>query len=148
MALNDDTASKGYPAAACGCLLLPIAACCSLLPMVVLLFVIGGTSVAANPKVPSLSGDSVNGGRLFSTFQPAAGIACSTCHRIDSQERLVGPGLLNVERLAEVTKAKEETWGKTFGRSLSLWYKARVFLATKSLTPSDTFDGVLDTRIA
>jgi hypothetical protein len=36
--------------------------------------------------------------------------------------------------------------GKTFGRSLSLWYKARAFLATKSLTPSDTFDGVLDTR--
>jgi mono/diheme cytochrome c family protein len=101
VALSDDTASKGYPAAACGCLLLPIAACCSLMPMIVLLFVIGGTTVVANPKAHSLSGDLVNGGRLFSTFQPAAGIACSTCHRIDSQERLVGPGLLNVERQAE-----------------------------------------------
>src|SRR5262245_21576079 len=37
-----------------------------------------------------------NGKKLFNTFQPAAGIACSTCHRVDSEERLVGPGLLNV----------------------------------------------------
>jgi hypothetical protein len=48
------------------------------------------------------------------------------------------------ERLAESRKGQ----AKTFGRSLSLWYKARVFLATKSLTPTDTFDGVLDTRRA
>src|SRR5262249_50340587 len=34
--------------------------------------------------------------------------------------------------------------GKTFGRSWSLWYKARVFFATKSvtLTLADTCDGV------
>ncbi len=60
-------------------------------------------AVTASPNVPALSADAVNGGRLFSTFQPAAGIACSTCHRIDSEERLVGPGLLDVARRAGAT---------------------------------------------
>jgi mono/diheme cytochrome c family protein len=42
------------------------------------------------------SADAAKGKQLFNTFQPVAGIACSTCHRVDSEERLVGPGLLNV----------------------------------------------------
>jgi cytochrome c2 len=42
------------------------------------------------------SADWSNGKQLFNTFQPAAGIACATCHRVDTDERLVGPGLLNV----------------------------------------------------
>jgi cytochrome c2 len=60
-------------------------------------------TVTASPNVPPLSADMVNGRRLFSTFQPTAGIACSTCHRVDSEERLVGPGLLNVARRAGAT---------------------------------------------
>jgi mono/diheme cytochrome c family protein len=43
-----------------------------------------------------LPGDPAEGERLFRAFQPAAGIACSTCHRTDTDDRLIGPGLLNV----------------------------------------------------
>lgn len=47
------------------------------------------------------AGDPAEGDALFHTFQPVAGIACSTCHRVDSDDRLVGPGLLHVgERAA------------------------------------------------
>jgi cytochrome c2 len=47
------------------------------------------------------TGDPEAGAALFSTFQPGAGIACATCHRIDSDERLIGPGLLTIgERAA------------------------------------------------
>jgi cytochrome c2 len=38
----------------------------------------------------------VRGAKLFSKFQPVAGMACANCHRVDSEEKLVGPGLLNV----------------------------------------------------
>lgn len=37
-----------------------------------------------------------NGKTLFETFYDEAGFACATCHRVDSEEKLVGPGLLNV----------------------------------------------------
>lgn len=42
------------------------------------------------------AGDAEAGRALFNTVQPAAGMACSTCHRVDSEERLIGPGLLNI----------------------------------------------------
>ncbi|MBX3080584.1 MAG: cytochrome c [Anaerolineae bacterium] len=41
-------------------------------------------------------GDAARGKKLFSTFQPVAGMACNACHRVDSEKRLVGPGLFNV----------------------------------------------------
>ncbi len=44
----------------------------------------------------ALPGDPVEGEHLFHTFQPEAGMACTTCHRTDSDERLVGPGLKTV----------------------------------------------------
>lgn len=47
------------------------------------------------------SHDAENGAILFQTFQPEAGFACSTCHRSDSEDRLIGPGLLNVGTRAE-----------------------------------------------
>jgi len=50
---------------------------------------------ASQDTLPS-SANAARGKQLFNTFQPAVGIACSTCHRVDSEERLVGPGLLNV----------------------------------------------------
>lgn len=43
------------------------------------------------------SHDPENGAELFQTFQVDAGFGCSTCHRSDSEDRLIGPGLLNVE---------------------------------------------------
>ncbi|MCA9911483.1 MAG: hypothetical protein KC519_22670, partial [Anaerolineae bacterium] len=41
-------------------------------------------------------GDPVRGEQLFNTLQPAVGFACATCHRVDTTERLIGPGLLGV----------------------------------------------------
>ncbi|GAB4574523.1 MAG: hypothetical protein Kow0077_21510 [Anaerolineae bacterium] len=41
-------------------------------------------------------GDPAAGEELFNTFYNEAGFACATCHRVDSEEQLVGPGLLNV----------------------------------------------------
>ena len=61
-----------------------------------------GTVTAALEDVP---GDPAEGDRLFHTFQPAAGMACMTCHRTDSDERLVGPGLKDVAIRAQTRVA-------------------------------------------
>ncbi len=45
--------------------------------------------------LPAGSDPSV-GEELFNTFQPAASFACSTCHNHESEDTLIGPGLLNV----------------------------------------------------
>lgn len=47
------------------------------------------------------SGDAANGEVLFNMFQPDASFACSTCHMADSEDRLIGPGLLNIGTRAE-----------------------------------------------
>jgi mono/diheme cytochrome c family protein len=105
---------------ACGWLLFPVTGCCCLLlPVIAVLFTLGGIPVSVNavrlavvqpsedsPATPNqdtltASADAANGKQLFNMFQPAAGIACATCHRVDSEQRLVGPGLLNVGRRAE-----------------------------------------------
>lgn len=41
-------------------------------------------------------GDPANGEALFNTLQPEVGFACANCHRVDSAERLVGPGLRGI----------------------------------------------------
>jgi cytochrome c2 len=47
-------------------------------------------------------GDAERGQELFTTVHESVGFACSTCHLTDSEQRLIGPGLLNVrERAAE-----------------------------------------------
>lgn len=43
------------------------------------------------------SRDPAEGEILFNTLQDATGFACSTCHRDDSEQQLIGPGLLNVK---------------------------------------------------
>lgn len=45
---------------------------------------------------PHSIGDPENGEVLFNTLQPTVGFACATCHRVDSDETLIGPGLINV----------------------------------------------------
>lgn len=42
------------------------------------------------------AGDPTNGEQLFKTLQPEVGTMCSTCHLADSDDRLVGPGLLTI----------------------------------------------------
>ncbi len=54
------------------------------------------------------SHDAVNGEALFNTFQPDAGFGCSTCHNADSEARLIGPGLLNIESRAE-TRVEDQS---------------------------------------
>ncbi|MEZ4670761.1 MAG: c-type cytochrome [Anaerolineae bacterium] len=41
-------------------------------------------------------GDPEQGKIIFNTIQPEVSFACATCHRADSTETLVGPGLLGV----------------------------------------------------
>jgi cytochrome c551/c552 len=50
----------------------------------------------SSPPTQVATGDPELGEQLFNTFQPVAGIACSTCHQTDSDERLIGPGMLNI----------------------------------------------------
>ena len=47
------------------------------------------------------AGDASNGQVLFNTFQPAASFSCATCHYVDREDPLIGPGLLNVSIRAE-----------------------------------------------
>lgn len=41
-------------------------------------------------------GDPDNGEILFNTMKSEVGFACATCHRVDTTESLIGPGLLGV----------------------------------------------------
>lgn len=41
-------------------------------------------------------GNPENGEILFNELQPEVSFACATCHRVDSTERLIGPGLWGV----------------------------------------------------
>ena len=65
----------------------------------------GGEATIALADIPFSelpeTADAEHGAELFTTFQPDAGFACSTCHRPESEDRLIGPGLLNVSVRAE-----------------------------------------------
>jgi cytochrome c2 len=41
-------------------------------------------------------GDPEQGQILFNTVQPEVSFACATCHRVDTMEQLIGPGLLGI----------------------------------------------------
>lgn len=61
----------------------------------------------ATPVLPTaesavvIVGNPENGKILFETFYAEVSFACATCHRVDSEERLIGPGLLNVANRVE-----------------------------------------------
>lgn len=57
---------------------------------------------AAQPTAVRIAaaGDPDRGRALFNELKPEAGFACSTCHRVDSTERLIGPGLKGVSAWA------------------------------------------------
>lgn len=44
-----------------------------------------------------VDGDAANGEELFTTLYTEVGFACATCHHVDSEDRLIGPGLLNIK---------------------------------------------------
>ncbi len=50
----------------------------------------------ASADATPVPGDPARGQELFETLVAEAGFACATCHRVDSTEQLIGPGLLNV----------------------------------------------------
>ncbi len=50
---------------------------------------------------PASIGDPANGAVLFGTFQSEVGFMCATCHWTDTEDRLIGPGLLNVPLRAQ-----------------------------------------------
>ena len=53
------------------------------------------------------SGDAANGQVLFETFRNEVSFACNTCHHVASEDRLIGPGLLNISTRAE-TRARAD----------------------------------------
>lgn len=62
------------------------------------------TPPATSARVNAASvhtGDPARGQQLFDTLQPDASVTCATCHHTDTEEPLVGPGLLNVGERAE-----------------------------------------------
>jgi cytochrome c2 len=59
------------------------------------------SAAATRTALTILSGDPTAGKVLFEKFQPKAGIACKTCHRHNSDERLIGPGLKKVSQRAQ-----------------------------------------------
>ena len=48
----------------------------------------------------SVAGDAAHGEEIFNTFYAETSFACSTCHHTDTEERLIGPGLLNISEIA------------------------------------------------
>jgi cytochrome c2 len=50
---------------------------------------------------PASIGDPNNGEVLFNTFQREAGFMCATCHWVDTEAQLIGPGLLNIALRAQ-----------------------------------------------
>ena len=48
----------------------------------------------------SVEGDAAHGEEIFNTFYAETSFACATCHHTDTEERLIGPGLLNISEIA------------------------------------------------
>ncbi|MBZ0299520.1 MAG: c-type cytochrome [Anaerolineae bacterium] len=55
-----------------------------------------GHAMAPDMALAQSVGDIDNGRVLFNTLQPEVGFACATCHKVDTMERLIGPGLMGV----------------------------------------------------
>jgi hypothetical protein len=63
---------------------------------------------SGEPSAAGPSGDAANGEVLFTTFQPAVSFACNTCHLVNAEAQLIGPGLLNIS-----TRAAERVPGQS-----------------------------------
>lgn len=69
------------------------------------------TAEPAAPGQTAAVGDPEQGRILFNELKPEAGFACATCHRTDSEERLIGPGLLGVAAWAAANIAGQTPEG-------------------------------------
>jgi cytochrome c2 len=58
----------------------------------------------------TISGDAANGETLFHEFQAQVSFACATCHNVASEDRLIGPGLLNISTHAETRVEGESAY--------------------------------------
>jgi mono/diheme cytochrome c family protein len=56
---------------------------------------------AETAETTTVSGDPAAGQELFNQYIDEAGFSCANCHLVDSEERLVGPGMLGLGELAE-----------------------------------------------
>ncbi|MEZ4671638.1 MAG: c-type cytochrome [Anaerolineae bacterium] len=56
------------------------------------------------------SGDPVKGKEYFETMRTEVNFACATCHYVDKEDQLIGPGLLNVSVRAETRVAGETAY--------------------------------------
>jgi hypothetical protein len=52
-------------------------------------------------------GDATHGEALFNQFVDQVSFACATCHHFNSEDRLIGPGLLNIGPRSETRVAGE-----------------------------------------
>ena len=87
-------------------------------------------SIEANMELAMSIGDPENGQVLFNTVTPETGFACATCHRVDSTEALIGPGLVNVANPAHDPSQHEHS-----GAAVD---------ATQEARPVKTMDEVVD----
>lgn len=62
-------------------------------------------TLAPTATLVTVAGDAQKGMELFNTMREETNFACATCHLVDSEERLIGPGLLNVSVRAETRVA-------------------------------------------
>jgi mono/diheme cytochrome c family protein len=58
------------------------------------------TEITAAGSADTVSGDPVNGQELFNLLRTEVGFACATCHYVDQEARLIGPGLLGISERA------------------------------------------------
>jgi cytochrome c2 len=58
----------------------------------------------------AVNGDPVKGKEYFNTVRTEVNFACATCHHFDSEDRLIGPGLLNISVRAASSVAGESAY--------------------------------------
>lgn len=66
------------------------------------------THDSAHVAVATGEGDAAAGQELFNAMQSQVGFACVTCHHVDSEARLIGPGLRGIGEQA-ATRVEGET---------------------------------------
>lgn len=56
--------------------------------------------IATPVQAAAITGNADNGNKLFHEMREETNFACATCHNVDTEDRLIGPGLLNISTRA------------------------------------------------